>query len=193
MRQPNDICSALKAYRVQRRIKQDKMAEMLGVTQSQISRWERGLDTPRPGNVERIKQVLWGGYPAPDQSLLHFVKKSTAPLLLLDEQADIVAISQGLGAPGGDFERFGWVLRSDPNSRFGQIADRLRAVLANPHGVIAADIRVPFEDGDNRHVLHLYGTIYAGGSGVMCITEVAIRGTQDKEHIAEPVIRTIPA
>ncbi|MBI4045772.1 MAG: helix-turn-helix transcriptional regulator, partial [Devosia nanyangense] len=82
MNQPHEICVALRSYRIKARIKQQVIAQALGVAQSQISRWESGREIPRPHNIEAIRLLLWGDAATPLQSLIYFVRTSALPLVL---------------------------------------------------------------------------------------------------------------
>src|SRR4051794_38179404 len=105
-----ELCSALRAWRIRSRLRQDAIAKCLGVAQSQISRWESGRDLPRPHNVEAIRRLIWGPEADPLLALRHFVTHSTQHLLLLDASQDILARSLPYQASPNPLDRFGWVL-----------------------------------------------------------------------------------
>src|SRR5690606_33894507 len=79
----SDICRALRDWRIHARLGQAEIAECLGVTQSQVSRWESGRDLPRPHNVDAIRRLIWGADADPLQALTHFVEQSSQHLLLI--------------------------------------------------------------------------------------------------------------
>lgn len=53
-----DICGLLPAWRKACRIKQATLAEMLGVTQTAVSRWETGLDRPPRRLMPRLIDAM---------------------------------------------------------------------------------------------------------------------------------------
>ncbi|MDB1126280.1 helix-turn-helix domain-containing protein [Vibrio algarum] len=52
------ISEVLKERRIELNIKQDDLAERLGVTVQTISKWERGINEPKAGRVPQIAKIL---------------------------------------------------------------------------------------------------------------------------------------
>jgi transcriptional regulator with XRE-family HTH domain len=139
----DDICKALRTWRIRSRLQQATIAECLGVTQSQISRWESGRDTPRPHNVEAIRRLVWGAEAEPLQALKHFVQNSTQLLMLIDAENGIIARSEPLRHSPNLMDRFGWVLDPETNPAFAPAWRRFSAILSQPDGVVGMTVTCP--------------------------------------------------
>ena len=134
-----DIGMALRGYRIRTRINQDAIARTLGVSQSQVSRWESGRDRPRPHNLDAIAALLWGRTDPVLAGLIHYVRGAQAPLVLFDEHLAIVAASPFLRGCGGPLALFGWLFEKDINPALGGMARRFM-LLAKTEPVIALEI-----------------------------------------------------
>lgn len=55
---PGDIGTVLRSWRRAAGIKQQGLAERLGVTQAAVSRWENGLDEPSPNILASIRELI---------------------------------------------------------------------------------------------------------------------------------------
>lgn len=172
---PQELCAALRAFRIRARLRQDAVARSLGVAQSQVSRWESGKDVPRPHNIEAIARLVWGTTGGPRQSLVHFVTHSDQTLLLFDDQHRLLAASQSVSAPDGTFARFGWAIDPDRNPAFQPAFNRYREVLADPRATIGLRLTVPFVSEGQAHVALVRKSIYASGAGRFCLAEIAFR------------------
>jgi transcriptional regulator with XRE-family HTH domain len=75
---------ALKAWRHLRRIKQSHAAELFGVSQATISRWEAGRQSPSPDEAARLRDAM-AATPdgAADAALLRLVNGSALPMHLV--------------------------------------------------------------------------------------------------------------
>ncbi len=75
---------ALKAWRALRRVKQSHAAELFGVSQATISRWESGRQSPSAHEAARLREVI-GAAPTgtADAALLHLVRSSALPMHLV--------------------------------------------------------------------------------------------------------------
>ncbi len=75
---------ALKAWRVLRRVKQSHAAELFGVSQTTISRWEAGRQSPSSREASRLRDLI-SATPvgAADAAVLQLVKSSTKPVHLV--------------------------------------------------------------------------------------------------------------
>ncbi len=148
--QSGDICRALRNWRIHARIGQAAIADCLGVTQSQVSRWESGRDHPRPHNVEAIRRLIWGPDADPLLALKHFVEHSDQNLLLIDMHHTIIARSIALRATPNQLDRFGWVLNPDRNASFAPAWRRFVSILEQPAGAVGVTVTLPFmQDGEH--------------------------------------------
>lgn len=173
MYQPHPICLALRSYRVKARIRQDVVAGMLDVAQSQISRWESGRDMPRPHNIEAIRALLWGEAITPLLSLVHFVATSSLPLVLFDHEHRPLARGLPFAAPGNLLERCGWAFDPAANPAYAEIHAHYRAVLADPRGAMGLEIHVPFRLQGADWVGVARKTVYALEGRGVCLADLA--------------------
>lgn len=75
---------ALRRWRVLRRVKQSHAAELFGVTQSTISRWESGVQAMDPAAHQQLEQFLAARLDAAaDQALARLVRESQRPVHLV--------------------------------------------------------------------------------------------------------------
>jgi len=162
---------ALRQYRIRARINQADMAEVLGVSQGQISRWESGRDSPRAHNADAIGALLWGRADPQRAALAHFVRNASGLLALFDQAHAIVAASTPFLRPDGPLERFGWALDPDRNPAFGPAFRQYRALLNKPRGVIGLRLTVPFEQEGRAWRAMALKTIYPLDAGAVCVAE----------------------
>lgn len=168
---PTDLCQALRNWRIRSRLQQASVARNLGVTQGQISRWESGRDTPRPHNVEAIRQLIWGADAEPLRALRHFVEHSEQHLLLIDARHEIIARSRPLARPTNPLQRFGWVLDPLANPAFAPAYRRFIDRLDNPTGTIGMVVTLPFAQDGDRWVATISKTIYSVAGLRVCLAE----------------------
>lgn len=168
-----DICSALRAWRIRARLRQDAIAKCLGVAQSQISRWESGRDLPRPHNIEAIRRLISGPEVNPLLALRHFVMHSNQHLLLLDDKDEILARSVPFSASPNPLDRFGWVLDPERNAAFAPVQRRYRELLHGPAGVIGMAITLPFISDGATWVAKLGSTIHSIAGTRVCLCELS--------------------
>lgn len=178
----SEICSALRAWRIRSRLRQDAIAKCLGVAQSQISRWESGRDLPRPHNIEAIRRLIWGPEADPLLALRHFVTNSTQHLLLFDASQAILARSIPYQASPNPLDRFGWVLDPLRNPAFGPARRRYLELLQSPGGVIGMSITLPFEhDGEAWSAL-LGNTIHSIAGVRVCLAELTFAPAANEDR-----------
>ena len=168
-----EICSALRAWRIRARLRQDAIAKCLGVAQSQVSRWESGRDLPRPHNIEAIRRLISGPEIDPLLALRHFVVHSSQHLLLLDDQHEILARSLPFRASPNPLDHFGWVLDSERNPAFGPVQRRYRELLRGPDGVVGLAITLPFSHGGATWVARVGSTIHSIAGTRVCLCELS--------------------
>lgn len=76
--------AALKRWRLLHRVKQSHAAELFGVTQSTISRWESGVQVMEPGAHHQLEQLLAARLDAAaDHALARLVNQSQQPMHLI--------------------------------------------------------------------------------------------------------------
>lgn len=124
-----DVGMALRDYRIRGRINQVAIARTLGVSQSQVSRWESGRDRPRAYNLDAILALIWGRADPFLAGLMHYVRGARAPLVLFDADFAIITASPFLRGPGAPLTLFGWLFDAQINpiipglkKRYAQLA-----------------------------------------------------------------------
>jgi len=85
----------IKDLRRSRCWKQTALAEVLGVSQSAISHWERGADEPSIAMQGRIKNMLTKATPESDRTLVTAVSYSPN-LAMVNAELRVVAVSKAL-------------------------------------------------------------------------------------------------
>ena len=180
MSRPEDLCDALRAWRIAARLRQDAVARCLGVAQSQVSRWESGRDRPRPHNVEAIRRLIWGPEADPFTALRHFVANSTQNLLLLDAEHNVVAQARPFQTSPNLLDRFGWVLDPNRNPAFRPVHRRYREVMAHPNGVVGMSIMLPFLHEGAHWVAALGQTIHSAAGLRLCLAELTFSPEQER-------------
>ena len=169
--QPHDLCLALRNWRIRARLQQSAIAQCLGVTQSQVSRWESGRDIPRPHNVEAIRRLIWGQDAEPLQALRLFVEQSSQNLLLIDAHHTIIARSRPLSQSPNALDSFGWVLDPEANPAFAPVWRRFVDILDQPSGVVGLTITLPFRHQGQAWCANIHKTIYSVAGLRVCLTE----------------------
>ena len=94
---PPDIGRRLRWLRHMRGLKQSVVAEWAGVTQTTISRWERGDLRPEPGAVQGVLDLLGGNTASlVDKPLSRLIETSGLPVHLIDDSTHrLLAASPG--------------------------------------------------------------------------------------------------
>jgi len=89
----------LKIWRRLNAIKQDRLADLVGVSQATISFWENGRDVPSPANMRRLNVIM--AESSRDELLIDrlFVQRQAGIRALLDfDGIHLVGASQGFRA-----------------------------------------------------------------------------------------------
>lgn len=170
MDQSIDIRMALRSYRIRTRINQEAMAKTLGVSQSQISRWESGRDRPRAHNLDAIEALIWGRTDPVLAGLIHYVRGAQAPLVLFDERLAVVAASPFLRGRGAPLSLFGWLFDPEINPTLDGMARRF-SLLARSEPVIA--IEIPFSHEARPWACHGRLTVNRIGPDLYAIGEMS--------------------
>jgi transcriptional regulator with XRE-family HTH domain len=97
---PEDWAPQLRQFRRLRAIKQIVLAEMAGVDQATISRWERGRTIPDSAMQKRLCSLM-RRTPNDEALLRHWIKSSPAQVVLSTPDRIIVAASSGYAAAHG--------------------------------------------------------------------------------------------
>ena len=99
LRQP-PLGSALRRWRTLHRIKQSQAAELFGVNQSTISRWEAGIQAMNPDERARVEALLQARLDAAaDRALARLVEESGRPVhLVCDLSHRLLACSRARAA-----------------------------------------------------------------------------------------------
>lgn len=190
MPKPSELCTALRNWRIRARLQQDAVAKSLGVTQSQVSRWESGRDVPRPHNIEAIRRLIWGPEADPLVALRYFVEESHQNLLLIDATHAIIACSRPLKLSPGPLDRFGWVIDPQKNPAFAPAHARFCELLARPAGVVSLRITIPFVENGRDWCAIITKTIHTVVGTRLCLVEPSFReatGLEGKEIRLEEV------
>ena len=190
--QDRDLGSVLRAYRIRARINQHDLARIVGVSQSQISRWESGRDSPRAANAETIRALVYGRADPQLAALIHLVETTSAAMALYDSDHRLIVASRNLTHPGGPFLQWGWLFDPGANPAYGPVYRRYRAILANPEGVVGLRIRVPFRVGDEPWCAEARKTIHVIGRSGVCLAEIAFLPDPDPATSQPSLERVAP-
>jgi len=77
VRKAGDLGRSLRVWRALRRMKQDHAADLLGVSQATVSRWEAGHQMPTPAEREALRALMAARLDgAADQALSRLVRHS---------------------------------------------------------------------------------------------------------------------
>lgn len=183
MDQGIDIGVALRSFRIRTRINQDAIARTLGVSQSQVSRWESGRDRPRAANLDAIQALIWGRTDPVLAGLIHYVRGAQAPLVLFDHRLEIVAASPFLRGSGGPLRLFGWLFEARINPALAGMARRF-ATLAGTEPVIALEI--PFSHEARPWACHGRLTVNRIGPDLYAIGEMSF--TRDERQMVRRIV-----
>ncbi|GGA41325.1 hypothetical protein GCM10011499_08680 [Pelagibacterium lentulum] len=177
-----DLGAALRSYRIVARINQAEIAAALGVSQSQISRWESGRDRPKPGNLEAIRSLVSSAGSRQRQALIHQVKISRSATILFDSVLHPLAISPLLARRNSDLARFGWLFVPDANPQFPALLGAYRKAIAHERNqLIGARLDIPFSHEGLPFHCAMDVALHQAGSELLALAEVAFAADQDNE------------
>lgn len=81
----------LRRFRRLRGMKQDHIADLLGVSQGLVSRWEAGFHTPSPDLYRRLERLLaTKADPAADTALRRLIKNTAEPVHLICDASHVL-------------------------------------------------------------------------------------------------------
>lgn len=83
----------IRRFRRLRAIKQNALAEQLGVDQATVSRWESGRQVPDLGMQRRLRALMRGAEPRDEVLLKHWIDTALGYTMLTDAERTIVAAS----------------------------------------------------------------------------------------------------
>jgi transcriptional regulator with XRE-family HTH domain len=149
-RQQGSLGSALRRWRLLNRVKQAHLAEVLGISQATVSRWETGTQAIEPDRQPQVEALLSAAQTSSaDEALFRLVRSSAVPVHLIgDVKHELLAASPqralGFGRPLS--ELLGKSLRPFATSELAKAEARLPAIgwydfVAPPH--------VEIETGEN--------------------------------------------
>ncbi|WP_306146712.1 MULTISPECIES: helix-turn-helix domain-containing protein [unclassified Roseibium] len=92
---PRNLGPSLRRWRVLNRVKQQALADELGVSQSKISRWESGASEPDGLDRSKVERLLLARpNSAADRALVELVSSNSAPVhLVCDLSHRLLAVS----------------------------------------------------------------------------------------------------
>jgi transcriptional regulator with XRE-family HTH domain len=89
----DDWTTQLRRFRRLRALKQTALAEMLGVDQATVSRWESGRQAPDLGMQRRLRSLMQHAGPRQEVLLKHWINTAIGYTSLSDENRVVVAAS----------------------------------------------------------------------------------------------------
>lgn len=122
------LASRILTFRRQAQLSQQALAAFLGVGQRTVSRWERGVDHPSPGLLQRLDALI-GTQAAPHlpalPALYDAIRDAPVPLALVDGAGNVLVASRSHPAHHG--------MQARPADRLPQVL-----VVEDDHGVLQA-------------------------------------------------------
>ena len=148
---------AIRAFRVQHGMKQIVLATLLGVDQSTISRWERGVDTPSIAMRRRLREYLRQPFPELEARMAEFIRKTPGVLCLAtDTDFKLLEINTA-HARQVRWERAEWLGRAALGAmgeRHAEHAGRIARI--NPYSGEVAGLAGVCECDSPAGVVHVY-------------------------------------
>ena len=89
-----DFPAGLRQVRVSSGLTQSELAEMLGVDQATVSRWERGAQMPDAEMQTKLRDILFRGRAISDSRLTHLARTAHSVMALIDIEGKFVALSE---------------------------------------------------------------------------------------------------
>lgn len=148
----------IRRLRVVRGMTQRQLAGLIGVTQASVSRWESGIDRPEMPHQKAIRDLLQTGAPSAERMLVHRIRTSPNPEMVMTRDLIVVASSdamiQALGLLDEEFTEgrpLGSLVMTDDLAAVMEQLQRegfFRGDLASAHG----RIRIRTLDGRDLHL-----------------------------------------
>lgn len=187
-----DIGLELRRFRIKSKINQAFLADALGVSQSQISRWESGRDTPGLQNADAIAALIWGRPDPQLAALTQFVEASRGKLALFDRSHQLIVASRQLLTRDGLLQRFGWVLDPQQNPSFAPAFRHYFEILQDPGGVVGLELKVPFDHGGAAWCAYARKTIYPLSGGAVCVAELDFAPDPERSVVVPGIRHMVP-
>lgn len=92
-----DFPGGLRSARMARGLTQSGLAQLMGVDQATVSRWERGTQVPEPELQIQLRDYLFRGRAVQDAMICHFIRTSLGLRCLISSDGIILVASQACG------------------------------------------------------------------------------------------------
>lgn len=88
-----DVAARIRRFRSDAGLTQQALAAFLGVSQRTVSRWERGVDRPSAGLLDRLSTLVGDGDAGRLPAVYEAVRSAAVPLALVDGQGRVLVAS----------------------------------------------------------------------------------------------------
>lgn len=148
--------------------KQAVLAELLGVDQATVSRWERGLQTPEVTMRRKLVELMRSRVPEMDRLPLVSIQTSPNPAIAFDRSLRVLALS----APAADL----LAIEGETLAGAALSSDFQRALeRADHHGLWRGDVaamRFAVRLGDARHAEMVWTPVIVTGGDVVASAQM---------------------
>lgn len=97
-----DVVDRILRFRRDTGLTQQALGAFLGVSQRTVSRWERGVDRPSPGLLDRLSSVVGEGEDGSLPSVFEAVRAAAVPLALVDHRGRVLVASRAYQTATGE-------------------------------------------------------------------------------------------
>jgi transcriptional regulator with XRE-family HTH domain len=111
-----DWAREIRKYREAHGLRQEALAEKLGVSQATISRWESGRQRPDIESQSHLRPLLWSGLIGGEALMLHAVRAAPTICAVADRQGRLLAASRAFAGAVGIAPPVGERVRYDLNA-----------------------------------------------------------------------------
>lgn len=153
--------------------KQATLAEMMGVDQATVSRWERGLQQPEVAMRKRLVELMRSRVPELDRLQLMSIEASPNIAMAFDQDLRVLAVSEAAAALHGQspVELVGETLQYRSSPDFAWAIERAEECGLWRGAVAAMRFVAGFagRDGRQRHAQMAWTPVFVtGGEVVVC-------------------------